>query len=191
MSIVKRRRFVNPGKKRRLTAKQIKFFGTKRQRAALKNRGRRKKRTLHIIHKVNRSRKRRKNVSHIVVVRPKNPGKRRYELRNVMDGLVGFGSPLLPRSNRGRRRNRTKVIFVNKGVKMARKRNRRSYKARRRNVHYVRRQKRGLYLYKNPRRRRRNRRNPSIRRYRRHRMSNRGRRRIMVDVVILGSLAKL
>ena len=59
MSIVKRRRFVNPGKKRRLTAKQIKFFGTKRQRAALKNRGR----------------KRRKNVSHIVVVRPKNPGR--------------------------------------------------------------------------------------------------------------------
>ena len=178
MSIVKRRRFVNPGKKRRLTAKQIKFFGTKRQRAALKNRGRRKKRTLHIIHKVNRSRKRRKNVSHIVVVRPRNPGRnasvrkaKKFLKTAIRKGRDYGASAALAthsrsatgklrfkgKSNRGRRRNRTKVIFVNKGVKMARKRNRRSYKARRRNVHYVRRQKRGLYLYKNPRRRRRNR----------------------------------
>ena len=41
--VTKRRRLVNPGGRRRMTPKQIKYFGTARQRAALKNRGRRRK----------------------------------------------------------------------------------------------------------------------------------------------------
>lgn len=202
MSLVKRRRFVNPGRRKRMTAKQIRFFGTKRQRAALKNVRRRKKNgTLHITHHANRARRKR-NVSHIVVVRPRNPGRiypglsakeSAAEARKARALKKKYGSSMLRKgfkwlkgstttSNRGRRRNRTKVIFVNKGRNMARRRNRRSLRnRRRRNVHYVRRQKRGLYLYKNPRRRyHRRRRNPGVsyrrRHYRHHRLHNRRRR---------------
>ena len=39
-TVLKRRRLVNPGRRRRMTAKQIKYFGTARQRAALKHRRR-------------------------------------------------------------------------------------------------------------------------------------------------------
>src|SRR5579859_4420262 len=43
-AVVKRkRRLSNPGRRRRMTAKQIRFFGTKRQRAALRARPRRRK----------------------------------------------------------------------------------------------------------------------------------------------------
>jgi hypothetical protein len=185
MSLVKRRRFVNPGHRRKMTAKQIRFFGTKRQRAALKNVRRRKRNgTLQITHHANRAR----NISHIVVVRPRNPG-RMYpgltakqsaaEARKARALKKKYGRSILRKgfrwlkgsatSNRGRRRNRTKVIFVNKGRNMARRRNRRALRnRRRRNVHYVRKQRRGLYLYKNPRRYRRHRRNPGVRRYRHH-----------------------
>lgn len=38
--VMKRRRLVNPGRRRRMTAKQIQFFGTRRQKAALRTRGR-------------------------------------------------------------------------------------------------------------------------------------------------------
>lgn len=38
--VLKKRRLVNPGRRRRLTDRQIKYFGTRRQKAALKNRRR-------------------------------------------------------------------------------------------------------------------------------------------------------
>jgi len=38
--VLKKRRLVNPGRRRKMTAKQIKYFGTTRQKAALKNRRR-------------------------------------------------------------------------------------------------------------------------------------------------------
>ncbi len=98
-TISKVRRLVNPGrKKRKLSALQKLFFGSKRQRAAVKNKGKRKRTTLG--HKVVRRRKR--NVGSIITVWPKaksNPGKR-YVRRK--------------KSNRGK-----KVIIVNSGEKMA------------------------------------------------------------------------
>jgi hypothetical protein len=151
-TIGKVRRLVNPGRRKRknprkMSALQKMFFGSKRQRAAIKNRSRRK----------NVSRKlRRRNVSSIITVHPKrNPGRRkRYKAR---------------------KRNRSKkVIIVNKGERMATRHRRRVNRSkRRRNVVYRRRIKRGVYQYSsNPGRRRRRRvarRNPGVRHYRRHR----------------------
>lgn len=39
-TVLKKRRLVNPGRRRKMTAKQIKYFGTSRQKAALKHRRR-------------------------------------------------------------------------------------------------------------------------------------------------------
>ena len=79
-SIVRSRRLVNPGRKRKLTPAQIRFFGTKRQRAALKaNRGRKRKRNSITgkIKKLFNRRRRKRNVSSIIVVHPKgNPSRR-------------------------------------------------------------------------------------------------------------------
>jgi hypothetical protein len=179
VSEVRRRRLVNPGrKKRKLSALQKLFFGSKRQRAAVKANKSRKRnisirrtkktltnryaRVLKHVPKKHRGktvsgmmrsvvRKRRKrNVGSIVTVLPMNPG-----------------------------RKKRKVIRNRKGViTMAKRR-----KARKHNVVYRKRIKRGMYAYSsNPGRRRRRRTtksvtvrrrrstrrsNPSIRRHRR------------------------
>jgi hypothetical protein len=174
MTVSKPRRLVNPGRRRRkrMTAKQIKFFGTKRQRAALgrkRSNPKRRKRNFSLrglTRKLGISRKRRKrNVGTILTVFPAgmNPGRKRRK-----------------RVSR-RRRNRSKrVIIVNKGVTMARSRKRRrvarrvvhhrrrraNRARRRRNVSYVGRIRRGVYKYRNPRRRRRH---HNVRRYHRRR----------------------
>ena len=99
--LMKRRRLINPRRRRRMTAKQIRFFGTKRQRAALKARNagpysRRKSKKFvkrfgpysaytlreaqRISHPRRRSkatRRRRSNVGEILTVMPANPGRRR------------------------------------------------------------------------------------------------------------------
>lgn len=155
------RRLVNPGrkKKRKLSALQKLFFGSKRQRTAIKaNRGRKRKRSVAVKHTVARRRRRKRNVGSIITVRAKrNPSRvRRYKRR---------------RKNAAKR-----VIIVNKGVGMTRTRRRtrratskRVYRRRRRavavnprrrrrarrNVSYVKRIKRGRYMYSNPGRRRR------------------------------------
>jgi hypothetical protein len=71
-SILKAKRIANPGKrkfKRRMTANQIRFFGTKRQKAALKNRGRNRTKN-----------RRRKNIGAILSI-GMNPGRKRKSYR--------------------------------------------------------------------------------------------------------------
>lgn len=128
--IVKRRRLVNPGRKRRnLSPLQKMFFGTKRQRAAVKaNKGRKRRRNVAMGYRGSKrvakswtqgitskpARRRKRNISSIVTVYPakRNPGRRKYK-----------------------RRNSRKVVVVNKGrKKMATRRRvvrRRTYRRRR------------------------------------------------------------
>lgn len=156
----KLRRLVNPGKRRtkrrKLSALQMKYFGSKRQRAAVGKRRRRKT--------VSRAanppkRRRRRNVGSIVTVWP-NPGRKRR--RRVV--------------KRRRRNSGKRVVIVNKGVKRMARRRRRSAVAKRR---VTRRRRRS-----NPGVSRRRRRSYSVRRrrsnpvaHRRRRRSNPGRRR--------------
>jgi hypothetical protein len=114
--VLKKRRLVNVGRgrgRRNLTPKQIKFFGTKRQKAALKNRRRRNvahPRRRHnqqdTVHKVERAaesaidsvermaesaigsvsrvhNRRRKNVGEILTIVPANPGRKRRRNRKM------------------------------------------------------------------------------------------------------------
>lgn len=140
--MVKHRRFVNPGRRKR---------NAKRQRANVrkKNAGRSKYGSLEAkrYHKsALQGKRRKKNVSHIVVIRRKNPSKKR-------------------RYSRRRKSNPRKVVIVN----MARRRRRTANKGRRhRNVVYQGRIKRGFYKYSNPGRRRAS--NPGM--YRRHKHHN-------------------
>lgn len=181
VSVSKVRKLVNPGK-RKLSPLQKLFFGSKRQRAAVKakrNSGyNTKRRTIKRRKKLGASKEdisrfrrgirswehkhgsKKKNVSSIVVIRP-NPGSKRRKYK----------------------RNSRKVVVINKGEKMTRKRRsvkrnryvsrkRRNPSVRRhRNTVYRKRIRRGLYQYSsNPGRRRRSRtRNVSVRRYHRRR----------------------
>ena len=184
-TVTKLRKLVNPGRrrrnatKRRLSPLQKLYFGSKRQRAAVTNRGKRKrnagpnsfrktkKRMKSYLKPKARKylpiRKRKRNVSSIVTVWP-----------------LGHANP--GRKRRSRKRNTRKVVVINKGAKMARKRRNRS---KIRNVrHYRRRRNYGTRTGRswstyslsgrfgkkrkgNPGRRRR--RNPSMRRYHRRR----------------------
>jgi len=188
---------INPGRRRRkrngvrkaLSPLQKLFFGTKRQRAAVKaNRGRRK---------LNPSRRKGKKYSKMMIKKltgrkaPKfrghsklgNPRRRRRNVGSIVSVLPGQANP--GRRRRRRKANRgKKVVIINKGAKMARRRKRtrsvarRVTRRRRRNPVYRGRIKRGMYKYSsNPGRRRRRarvsyrrRRNPGIRRrhYRRN-----------------------
>lgn len=128
--VTKKRRLVNPAKRRRrLTAKQIKYFGTKRQRAALKTKHRRRR-----IPPVMKRRKR-------PVVAPKRHAVRRRTspLENVGEIItVGLGAvnpgrrtSMARRARKGRRRatvrRRTKRAAQPKWLKrlMTSKRHRR------------------------------------------------------------------
>ena len=64
--VLKRRRLVNRGRRRLLSAKQIKYFGTPRQKEALRRSRARK-----------RSTSRHRNIGHILTVIPANPARRR------------------------------------------------------------------------------------------------------------------
>lgn len=121
-------------------------------------------------YRTNAGRKRKKrNVSHIVVVRRRNP--RGYKKGSFVKtgASKSTGKPIgyYKKNPRRRKNNPRKVIIVN----MARRR--RTNKARRhRNVVYRKRIKRGVYQYSsNPGRRRRRRHNPGVRVYRRRRHS--------------------
>lgn len=155
-SVLKARRVVNPTKrKRKLSAKQIKFFGTKRQRAALK----RKRKNPLALKKRIRAFKTSRSV----------PGS---SFRKSLKRALGSTKQMNPK-RRKRVKNVGSIFTVtipgNPGKKekgsMAKRRRRntshrrRVTARRRRNPRYVGRIKRGVYKYANPRRHRHARRN--------------------------------
>src|SRR5579859_3299742 len=111
-AVVKRkRRLSNPGRRRRMTAKQIRFFGTKRQRAALRSRPRRKNTSIRKFRKREKQdpiyrqrmtrrfrraarthKKRKKNVGSILVA--------------SIPGFTGFNPGRKRRKNKGMARHR-------------------------------------------------------------------------------------
>ena len=159
-TIGKVRRLVNPGKrKRKMSALQKMFFGSKRQRASVANRGKRRRKN---IAKKRYTKRRRRNVGSIVTVWPKghraNPGRRKRR-----------------RKNRSRR-----VVIVNKGVKMAYRRRRRAKAInprRRRRARVTAYRRRRTRRVGNPGRRRRYARRHVVHHRRRSRRGNPGRRR--------------
>jgi len=158
-TISKVRKLVNPGKRRRkMTRKQIMFFGTKRQRAAIRaNRGKRASRASlgsrrfrkatgakrkyyaqsHITrlakrYKFNRG-SRKKNVGSIVTVWPlghANPGRKRSKIKYTKKGHP-TSKWTWKRRNRGK-----KIVVINRGgyrmARVRRKRVNRSYRRRNR-----------------------------------------------------------
>lgn len=184
------RRLTNPGKrKRKMSLLQRMFFGSKRQRSAIKtkkNPSRRKSKKEYnkrSIAQLSRwggkraakrymKRRRKRNISSIVTVTKRNPGK--GTRKRTKKGTI----KRVWLRKRNRRNSGKRVVVINKGVKrMATRRRRRvsraprRYKRRIRNVVYRGRVKRGMYKYSsNPGRRRK--------RYSRRRRSNPGRRRI-------------
>lgn len=177
-----RRPFQNKGKRRKLSPLQKLFFGSKRQRAAVKVRKKRKnpwvvrsksgkllsrtktrkvarylqKSSGGSIRKVNKGRRRKRNVSSIITIWPKgNPGKKRSY-----------------RKRRKTNRSRKSVVVINKGAKMARRRKRAVKNAGRRR-RYTRRRSVGVRRYRRHR-------NPAVKRHTRrrtHRVARRHYRR--------------
>lgn len=100
--VMKKRRLVNAGR-RRMTAKQIKFFGTARQRAALKNS--RRRRNLGPRHKG-----RRRNQGAGVVSQVEHAAERAIEkIEDLAESALGGVTHL---GNRGRRRNVGEILTV-------------------------------------------------------------------------------
>jgi hypothetical protein len=157
VSVTKRYRKVNPGKrrnksKRKMSPLQKMFFGSKRQRAAVgRKKNRAKKR---VVRKYKRRVKR--NVSSIVTIWPKgNPGRRKRRTKKYAKRK---------RTNRGKR-----IVVINKGVKMARKRRTRRVSHRRKNRSY--RRRRNPVMHRRYHRRKRS--NPGYSRRRRGNVSHR------------------
>jgi len=186
-TIGKMRRLVNPGKrKRKMSALQKMFFGSKRQRAAVSNpRARKASQGSRRFRKATGAKRKYYAASHSarLAKRYKFNSSKRRKRQNVGSIITVWPKKRNP-SGRRRRKNRSKkVIIVNKGAKMAYRRRRRakavSPRRRRRrtpNVHYVRRIKRGSYRYSNPGRRRRRYARRGVVHHRRRR-GNPGRRR--------------
>jgi hypothetical protein len=190
MTVSKSRRLVNPGRKRKLSALQKLFFGSKRQRAAVARKGNPKRRKATYQRATGKRktvsyRKRKRNVGHIVTVLPAglNPGRRKRRFKkNAKNRLVIVNGRSSMAKGSGRVISGYGSTVMNKGRKrMAKRRTRRvnSHRVtrrRRRNPVYRGRIRRGMYKYSsNPRRRRsysRRRRNPGVtrhhRRYRRN-----------------------
>jgi hypothetical protein len=149
---------------RKMTPRQIRYFGSKRQRAALKANRRR-----------NGARRRRVAAPKAVRVRRRNT--RRHRRRTNPALLVTLGPTVNPRKRRKnvaktRRRNRRRNSVAHHHTRRRRRVRatanpvRRRYNRRRRNaVHHRRRRRnptRVMYVTRRSNRRRRNRRNPSI-----------------------------
>jgi hypothetical protein len=143
--VLKRRRLVNRGsRRRRMTPKQIRHFGTRAQKAAL----RRKNRLTHRRHR------RRRNVGQILTILPANPARRRNRVARVAN-------------RRNRRRNRRRVMNRrnrrNRRTMMStlpapnRRRNRRRNRRNRRNRRHTLANPRVVVRYRNRRHNRRNR----------------------------------
>ena len=170
MNVVKHRRLVNPGRrKRKMSPAQIRFFGTKRQRAALKT-NRRTPKQKRPTRATSYRMRRRKNVGHILTVFPAmgNPGRKRrkrdFSLRKSAKRVKRF---LL--GNRGKR-----IIIVNKGGSTMAKRRKQNSSHRRVVIHRRRRRSAGTRLgrsWSNFTKRRRK--NPGIQHRRRHNVMRR------------------
>lgn len=169
-TVLKKRRLVNPGRRRRnMTAKQIKYFGTPRQKAALKNRRRRN---------VPRHGRRRNQAG--IVTQAEHAAA--SAIRSVERAAEDAISTVTGAVNRGRRRKNVGQILTVIPANPGRKR--RSMAARTRNRRRVhnRRHNRGRRRH-NAHRRRHNRRtmNPKVvvryRNRRHNRRRNYGRRR--------------
>ena len=185
-------RLANPGKRRmkrrknagkkRMTAKQIMYFGTKRQKAALKNRSHRRrnagykfsrKRYLKTHYASGKARKghgkrRRVNVGSIMVVRRRaNPSRRKRHRRNISQGFVdasGRFHPIRAASDYSPSRADEKTRKSRKRGKkktMAKAHSKRKRNPGRRRYHVHSRRRNASY------RRHRRRSNPSVRRHRR------------------------
>ncbi len=201
-TISRMRRLVNPGRRRRrngiakkvLSPLQKLFFGSKRQRAAVrKNSSIRKskkaiKRTMHPSHasriavslygrdgykkrkrKFN-TRRRKRNVGSIITVRTKsNPGrKRRYKRRRKVTVNKGVTMARTRRRRRAVSNPRRRRVYHRRRRRAVAVNPRRRRRRARRNVSYVKRIKRGRYMYSNPGRRRRRARVHHRRHYRRN-----------------------
>jgi hypothetical protein len=172
-TLTRQRRLVNPGKKRKLSALQKMFFGSKRQRAAVKANPKRRRRIV--------NRKRKRNVGSIITVWPKghsNPGKR-YRRRNsgAKNRLVIVNSGArMAKGSSGRVISGYGSTVMNKGRKrMATRRRRRVSRRRkanpvaRRRVRRYRRRNAGTRVGRSWSTYKRKRRNPGVRHYRRRR----------------------
>jgi hypothetical protein len=171
--IRKRKRLSNPGRRRRMTAKQIKYFGTKRQRAALRGRRHNPRRRRNVSIRQFKKRMGARSSSYRLDI----PGSvRKYRARGRATRAAkrarkkNVGSILvasIPGMNPGRKRRR------NKGMTKRQRRRRAALKAARtrRRRHYVARSH-------NPGRRRRHyNRTHTVIKYRTRRHHNRGHRR--------------
>lgn len=176
-TLVRRRRLVNAGRRRRthnarrrknLSDKQIRFFGTKAQRAALKRRrhnARRRNAGPHSIRKAKKHIKRTMHPSHASRIAVSLYGRegykkrkrtfRRKNVRHRRRTNVGSIITVYPmRTHNPRKRRRSNVARHKRRKSFVQHRQRR----RRPNVVYRRRISRGVYRYtSNPRHRRRNR----------------------------------
>src|SRR5215475_9070553 len=111
--VMKRRRLANAGRRRTMTAKQIRFFGSKRQKAALKNR-------------------RRRNVAH---PRRRNQGGVVSQLERSAERAIGSIEDAAEKaiaavqrrtSNPARRRNVGEILTVLPGANPGRRRRRKT-----------------------------------------------------------------
>lgn len=154
--VKKRRKLLNPGRRRRMTAKQIRYFGTKRQRAALRHHHKMKSRR----HNAPRPWK--------AIYRKRYPSKRRHNISGIMVATIPGFNPGRKRRKRRSNRGMARVSAKRRraGLKAARTRRARRYAR----SHGRRRHNRRHYRVRN--------RTKVVYRYRgHHRRHNRGHRR--------------
>lgn len=162
VAVRKKHRLANPGRRKRMTAKQIRFFGTKRQRAALKKR------------KSNPRRKMNAPRPWKALYRARYPRKGK-KVRSGLTGRMAIGNPSRRKSRRKKNVGSILVASI-PGLNPGRKRRKRNVAHRRHRRHNAGRRHRRHY---NARRRRSNPGRVIVRYRTRHhrRNGNRGRRR--------------
>lgn len=197
-TLVRKRRLVNAGRRRRnrhMTPRQIKFFGTKRQKAALRSHNARKRRHNAGPHSIRKAKKRMKRAGFSTSLvrrtygreglggRPKRRRKFNARPRHRARRNVGSIITVYPMHNAGRRRKNVARRRVHHRVRHHNVRHRR----RRPNVVYRRRIRRGQYMYSSNAGRRRRRHN--VRHHRRR--HNQGRLRRAAGGMFGGTATKV
>ena len=104
MQVIKRMRLFNSGRKKKLTAKQKLFFGTKRQRTMLLN-----------------SRKRRKNIGEIITLDINPRRKRRVNSGRLKRGNMARRKVKKTKAATAARRRYHRLKFGNSGVRRRRR----------------------------------------------------------------------
>lgn len=141
--VLKKRRLVNPGRRRRMTPGQIKYFGTKRQKAALRNRR----------HHRNTGRRRRNQGGIVSQAEHAAAGAIRAVERAAEDAIHSVTGVVNP----GRRRNVGEILTVIPAGNPGKRRRKNRMAATRRNRRRVVHNRRRMHN-------RRRRRNPTVRR---------------------------